>query len=194
MAETTLPAQTVRIDCPCGEEIRFDAHLLNRIIQCRHCRRYLRPALQFMLVDRSLAPNLTVQCTCGRFIVQPSDKVGKRVRCKVCKNHLMMPQPVVKFNVEGFVRIPRKVLQNQLTKVQRQKERAPKEMTRLQSAGHAGRITLGPGEHICVNLRCGALMRARATVCPKCGTNRITGRRYEGSGPEGDPRGKWKMV
>jgi len=194
MAEATLPQEVVRITCPCGEEVRFEAQLLGRVIPCPHCHRYLRPALQFLLVDKSAAPNLTVQCTCGRFVVQPPSKVGKMVRCRACKSHLLMPQPVIKFNTEGCVRVPRKVLQAQLTRTQRSLERTPKEMTRLESAAHAGRITLGPGEHICVNAKCGALMRAHAIVCPKCGTNRLTGRRYTGPGPEGDPQGKWKQV
>jgi len=191
MAETVTQAQTVKITCPCGGEVQFDAHLLGRIIPCRHCGRYLRPALHFLLIDTSIAPNLTVQCTCGRFVVESASKVGKRVRCDACKRYLMMPQPVVKFNTEGVVRVPRRVLYNQLAKVQRRQERAGKEMTRLESAGHRGRITLGPGEHICVNLKCGALMRAHAIVCPKCGTNRFTGKKYEGVGPAGDPRGEW---
>jgi hypothetical protein len=194
MAQVTVPENCVRITCPCGEELTFEAHLLGRIVPCHHCGRYLRPALQFLLIDRDLAPNLTVQCTCGRFVVQPADKVGKRARCQICKSTLMMPQPVVKFESEGFVRVPRKILQAQLTKAQSRRERASKEMTRLHSAAHAGRITLGPGEHICVNTKCGALMRAHATVCPKCGTNRITGRRYDPVGPEGDAVGKWRMV
>jgi len=194
MAETLPAAQAVRITCPCGEEVRLEPQLLGRIVACPHCGTYLRPALQFLLVDRSFAPNLTVQCTCGRFIVEPADRVGKRARCRMCKSHVIMPQPVVKFDTDGCVRVPRKVLSNQLTRTQRSRERASKEMTRLESAAHKGRITLGPGEHICVNVKCGALMRARAVVCPKCGTNRITGQRYQGAGPEGDPRGKWKQV
>ncbi len=194
MSKVKTPAGMVRIDCVCGGEVRLDPHLLGHVIPCPHCGRYLRPALQFLLVDQSLAPNLTVQCTCGRFLVDSPDKVGKRVRCKMCKSHLMMPQPVVKFNREGIVRVPRKVLQNQLTRAQQRQERAPKELTRLESAAHRGRITLGPGEHICANPECGALLRPNAIVCHRCGVNRLSGQRYHGKGPDEDPVGDWREV
>lgn len=194
MAQAVQTEQVVRVNCACGQEMRLEPQLLGRIIRCLHCGRYVRVGLQFLLIDRSWAPNLTVQCACGRFIVETPDKVGKQVRCKACKRQLVMPQPVVKFDSNGLVRVPRKILENQLNRGKLRQERAPKEMTRLESAGHAGRITLGPGQHICVNPNCGALMRARANVCSKCGTNRLTGKRYEAKGPAADPQGTWKQV
>jgi hypothetical protein len=194
MARATVPKNTVKVRCVCGEELLFDANLLGRIVPCPHCGRYLRPALHFLLVDTSLAPNLTVQCSCGHFVVEEPERAGKRARCPVCKKHMIMPQPVVKFDSPGCVKVPRKVLEKQLRRVQRRRERAPKEMTRLESAAHAGRISLRPGEHICVNMECGALLKAGANVCPRCGTNRLTGQRYEGVGPAGDPEGEWREV
>ncbi len=194
MPETTVPRNTIRITCLCGEELLIGAELMGRVLRCPHCRRHLRPGLQFVLADESLAPNLTVQCSCGHFVVADVGASGKRVRCPVCNGHLIMPQPVVKFDSPGMLRVPRHVLERQLRKVQRKKQRASKEMTRLESAAHRGRISLGPGERICANLNCGALLRPRANVCPKCGTNRLTGRRYDGPGPAKDPEGKWEQV
>ncbi len=189
--EATLPSGIVRIWCVCGGEIEFEPRVLGRIIPCRHCGRYLRPALQFVLVDTSLAPNVTAQCTCGHFIVDDPGKAGKRSRCKVCRTHLMMPEPAVRYGVEQVVRVPRRVLQKQMKRSQIGRQRVPKDMSRLRSAAHAGRISLGPGEHICTNEECGALLGVRANVCPKCGTNRLTGERYDGVGPSSDPRGNW---
>ncbi len=195
MAGVAPPQDVITIKCVCGEEVTFNAHRLGKILSCPHCRRYLRPALQFLLVDRSVAPNLTVQCTyCGRFIVEEPDKVGKRVRCSGCKRHLIMPKPVVKFDTEGYVRVSRKVLENQLRKVRSQWAPPEAGMRKLESAAHAGRISLRPGEHICANEACGALLPAGANVCAKCGTNRLTGDHYIGPGPEGDPVGKWREV
>jgi hypothetical protein len=145
-------------------------------------------------MDREIAPNLTVQCKCGHFVVQPPGSTGKRAQCAVCKRHLMMPQPVIKFGSPGVLRVPKKVLHNQLRKSKQRKKKASKVGTAVERAGHTGRITLRPGEHICVNLSCGALLPPEANVCPKCGTNRRTGRLYSGPGPDGDPVGKWKQV
>lgn len=194
MAKATVPKDMVVIRCVCGEEVVFDGQLLGKIIPCPHCGRYLRPALQFLLVDKSVAPNLTVQCTCGRFIVESPDKVGKRVRCNACKKHLVMPQPVVKFGAEPYVRVPRKVLQDQLREVRKKWGPEPAGMDTSESAAPAGRVRLRPGEHICVNADCGALLRARANVCPRCGTNRLTGECYAGPGPGADPVGKWREI
>ncbi len=194
MGKRTVPKNTVSLQCPCGAELLVEGNLLGRIFRCPHCDRYVRPSLHFVLADRALAPNLTVQCACGHFVVAEADRVGKKARCTVCKRTLILPQPVVKFDSPGFVRVPKKALERQLRKVQNPRERSSKEMTRLESASHAGRISLRPGEHICPNTECGALMRAGAEVCAECGTNRITGMRYEADGPEGDPVGKWKQV
>jgi len=194
MAQAAVPQNAVRLTCPCGEELALEARLLGRIIPCPHCGRYLRPALHFLLVDKELAPNLTVQCACGHFVVEKANRIGKRARCPVCKGHLRMPQPVVKFGTDGVLRVPRKLLENQLRRVLTNPDQRLKETTRLETAAHAGRISLRPGEHICVNAGCGALLSPGANVCSKCGTNRLTGRSYVGPGPEKDPHGKWKEI
>ena len=191
MAKETAREDAVRIQCVCGKEVCLEPQLLGRVVQCPHCRSYLRAALQFLLMDRSRAPNLTAQCVCGHFIVADADKVGKPARCKVCKNHLMMPQPAVRSGVDPVVRVPRKVLESRMAR-QQVGQRAPAGMVRLQSAAHSGRISLRPGEHICVYPECGALLSARANVCPKCGTNRLTGQVYMGLGPAADPLGRWE--
>jgi len=192
MAEAVAPEELVRMWCVCGKPIQFEGRFLGRIITCPYCGRYFRPALQFLLADQGRAPNLTAQCTCGHFIVEGTDKAGKRARCKVCKSHLLLPGPTVKFNVDQVVRVPRKALKSQLKRVDADRERAPAETARLASATHAGRISLRPGEHICVNPNCGALLPVRANVCPKCGTNRVTAERYVGPGPSRDPAAKWE--
>jgi DNA-directed RNA polymerase subunit RPC12/RpoP len=194
MAVAGSPRDAVRLRCICGHRIQFDGHLLGQVMSCPYCNRYLRPALQFLLVDQALAPNLTAQCTCGHFIVEGKDKAGKRTRCKVCKSHLLLPDVAVKFNGEAVVRVPRKSLKSQLKRVDGGRQRAMPEMGRLKSATHAGRISLRPGEHICANPNCGALLAMRANVCPKCGTNRLTGERYVGAGPAKDPVGTWHEV
>jgi RNase P subunit RPR2 len=194
MADTTVQQNTLKVTCPCGQELTIEARLLGRIMKCASCGRYLRPALQFLLVDKDRAPNLTVQCGCGHFVVEKPGRAGKRSRCPVCKGHLIMPQPVVKFGSEGVIRVPRKVLENQLRRVGAPSDRHSKEVTRLETAAQRGRISLRPGEHICVNPECGALLSPGANVCAKCGTNRLTGQLYEGPGPEKDPMGKWREV
>ncbi|MFO7957252.1 MAG: hypothetical protein R6X33_09145 [Candidatus Brocadiia bacterium] len=194
MAKATVPKNTVSLQCPCGAELLIEANLLGRDFRCPECERYIRASLQFVLADRSLAPNLTVQCTCGHFVIEEPDRAGKKARCPVCKKNLIMPQPVVKFDSPGFVRVPKKALERQLKRVKSSKKRSTKEMTRLESAAHSGRISLRPGEHICPNMECGALLRAGANVCSECGTNRLTGKRYDAEGPEEDPVGKWKEV
>ncbi|MCD6415228.1 MAG: hypothetical protein J7M08_00850 [Planctomycetes bacterium] len=170
------------------------ARQLGKIIQCSRCKRYLRVGLQFLLVDKSLAPNLTVQCQCAHFVVAKPESSGKRVRCPVCKRYLMLPEPVMKFDSPGCLRVPRKALKKQLKQPTQQRERPAKEMSRLELAAHAGRINLRPGEHICTNLRCGALLKAGTIVCPECGTNHVSGERYEPLGPQEDPKGVWKQV
>ena len=194
MEETAVPQNVIELTCLCGEELMLEPRLLGRIIPCPHCGRYLRPALQFLLVDKALAPNLTVQCSCGHFLVEKVNRIGKRTRCPVCKGHLMLPQPVVKFGSDGVIRVPRKVLENQLHGASTRQARKSKEVTRLETAATRGRISLRPGEHICVNPGCGSLMSPGANVCTKCGTNRLTGEAYVGPGPSKDPRGKWKEV
>ena len=192
MAVPGVVSDAVKIQCVCGGVVEFAPQALGRVIRCPHCRRYLRPALQFLLMDQSLAPNLTAQCTCGRFIVAEPGMAGQRAHCNACKSHFILPQPVVRFNAEPVVRVPRKVLENQLKRPDAARQRVPVEMARLTSAAHAGRISLRPGEHICVNPNCGALLSARGNVCSKCGTNRLTGERYDVPGPARDPVGRWE--
>ncbi len=192
MAEVTVPRSVVKFLCCCGKPMLLDAHALGKVVRCGGCGRYLRPALQFLLADKDRAPNLTVQCSCGHFVVHKADSSGKQVRCPICRKHLLMPQPVVKFDSPGVVRVPRKVLENQLKQVQFRRQRSAKEMTRLETAALSGRISLRPGEHICVNPDCGALLRAGANVCTKCTTNRLTQAVCEAVGPSGDPKGKWQ--
>ena len=194
MVRDTVIRGTVKIRCVCGGSVSFEQELLGRAFRCPHCRRYLRPSLQFLLVDRKLAPNLTAQCTCGHFIVEEAAHVGKHVRCDTCRMHLLMPQPVISVGVARVARVPRKVLCDRMKRSLQGRQRVTAEMERLHSATHAGRISLRPGESICVNPGCGALLSLRANVCPKCGTNRITGLRYSGPGPAGDPIGKWQQV
>jgi hypothetical protein len=191
MADATFHGEAVVVQCLCGKALEIEPQRLGKTTQCPSCKRYLRPALQFLLVDRGEAHNLTAQCACGHFIVEDPSKAGKRARCKICRSHLIMPQPVVKFTTETIVRVPRKALQNRMKRVQVGRQRAPLEMPRLQSAAHTGRVTLRPGEHICVNRECGALLSARANVCPRCATNRLTGVAYVGPGPDRDPIGNW---
>jgi hypothetical protein len=194
MARRTVTRGTVGIRCMCGGTVEFEQELLGRVFRCPHCGRYLRPALQFLLVDREIAPNLTAQCTCGHFIVEDPSRAGKRIRCKACRMHLLMPHPVVSVGVEPVARVSRKVLRDRMRRSDMERQRVPAEMERLQHATHAGRVSLRPGESICVNPGCGALLSLRANVCSKCGTNRITGRRYTGPGPAGDPTGRWQQV
>ncbi len=186
--------EVVEFPCICGERLNIALEVLGRSFPCPHCRTLLRPALQFLLVDQKHAPNLTVQCTCGHFVVKRATDVGQRAECAVCGRHLILPQPVIKFNTNGVVRVRRKVLENQLRKAKMQRQRSPKEMTRLEIASHHGRITLRPGEHICMNMNCGALLGPSSIICCKCGTNRLTSRAYHGPGPDGDPKSAWKQV
>jgi ribosomal protein L40E len=196
MGQRATPQNSVTFTCRCGEEVTIEAGLLGRIVPCPHCGCYVRAALQFLLAEQQLAPNLTVQCACGHFVVADSSRVGKQVRCSVCKRKLQMPQPVTKSGTAGGIRVPRKVLRNQLRGGARGRRQSAgsREVTRLERAARSGKLNLRPGEHICVNQECGALLGPGANVCPNCGTNRLTGERYEGTGPEEDPRGKWKEV
>jgi hypothetical protein len=190
-AKTTTSAASngqITFDCPCGEEISISPEQLGKEMHCDHCDRLLRPALRFYYMERDLAPNFTALCMCGYFVVQPPDSSGKIAQCPVCKRYLKIPEPFHKQGVPSVRRVRRKVLQEQMRKIKHE-ERAP-----AKPSSQVGRITLRPGEAICVNLSCGAFLPAKANVCPKCGTNRRTSRLYTGPGPEGDPVGKWKEV
>ncbi len=196
MTEEQETIAELRLHCVCGGEISVQAQLLGRIIPCRHCGRHLRPALQFLMVDREFAPNLTVQCTCGHFIVGRADRSGRRAKCAVCSKEVILPQPVMRPARGVASRVPKRVLENQLLRVRRRRPAGGKsqEITRLETAARSGRVDLRPGEHICLNPECGALLGPGASVCPRCGTNRMTGERYEGPGPDADPVSEWKQV
>jgi len=198
MAEDTTQDAAIHVNCVCGESLRIDPELLGRVIPCPHCKRYFRPALQFLMVEQSLAPNLAVVCTCGRFIVEKPSRAGKTVKCKMCGQRVVLPKPVERSTKESVIRIPPRVLEKQLSRAQGREQRRREvrggEVERLRRAGHSGRISLRPGQEVCCNPKCSLPMPPGANVCPRCGVNLKTGIRYEGPGPERDPVGKWKMV
>ena len=191
---TTVPGNTVIFRCVCGREVGVIAQLLSKVIVCPCCGRYVRVALRFLLVDKAFAPNLTVQCGCGRFIVETPDKAGKPVRCTACKRRLVMPQPVVRFDSDGVVRVPRKVLQNQLQKIRKKWQQDARGTGGPRLGPSIGRPALRVGETVCPNEECGERLPAGANVCARCGTNRLTGEGYVGVGPAADPVGKWKEL
>lgn len=184
----------IRLKCVCDQELNIDPELLGRILQCPYCRRYLRPALQFLMADQRLAPNMTVLCTCGRFTVQPTSMAGKKGRCTACGQKIMLPAPVEREGAQRIVRVPPRVLQRQLRRVQGEHRRLGGDAQRLHIAGHRGRISLRPGQKVCANPECRYPLPAGGNVCPHCGTNVISGVAYKGQGPEQDPRGKWKRA
>lgn len=182
----------IRLRCVCDRELCIDPKLLGRVFSCPYCRRYLRPALQFLMADQTLAPNVTVLCTCGRFIVQPTDMAGKKATCAACGQKIILPGPVKRRGSERVVRVPPGVLRRQLKRVKGEHTRLGGDVRQLDVAGHRGRISLRPGQQVCVNPDCRFPLPAGANVCSHCGTNVRTGNAYKGLGPERDPRGKWK--
>jgi len=194
MAGDMATDSVVRVECVCGNELRLAPELLGRIIPCPHCRRYVRPSLHFVLVEPRLARNLTVQCTCGRFVVGKTTRIGKTATCEACRQRLVMPQPTVRENGDSIIRIPPSALKAQLRRSSKALDRYRSKLVRLRSAANGGRVRVRPGENICVNPDCGAVLRPGANVCTACGTNLITGRYYRGVGPGGDPSGKWKWL
>ena len=182
----------VRFNCVCGREMTVLPRRLGSVVRCPDCQRYLRPALHFLLLDPAFAHNLTVQCLCGRFVVEKASRAGKTVVCQACKQRLQMPDPVYREDSDGVIRVPPAVLKRQHRHPSVEKRGRSGRLERLRSASHAGTIMLRPGEHICVNLQCGALLRHGANVCTRCGTNFTTARYYEGPGPKADPTGRWK--
>jgi hypothetical protein len=196
MAQKAAQEGKIVFNCPCGAEVSIKPEQLGESMHCAACDRWLRPALRFFYMERDLAPNLTAFCPCGYFVVAPPDASGKPARCKVCGQPLIMPQPAMKVDVPPVRTVKKTVLMEKMRQLQHQKKTRRKRKPRgpVEPAPDVGRITLRPGEAICVNLSCGALLPAKANVCPKCGTNRRTSRLYTGPGPEGDPVGKWKQV
>jgi len=196
MAGVTSEDGAVRLRCRCGAELRLSPQVLGRVFPCAHCGRYLRPALQFFLMERSIAPNLTALCTCGRFIVERVDRAGKVGRCKVCGRRVTLPLPVERSDGRRAVRVPRKALEAQLKRVRGRRQAAGTRGTisRLRRAGHRGLVSLRPGQEVCSNPRCSIPLPPGGNVCPRCGFNIRSGERYGGVGPERDPRGKWKRM
>jgi len=192
MAQQDEQDWRVRFDCVCGQELKVRPEQMGKSVRCPECRRYLRPALHYLLVDPEFAPNLTVQCICGRFVVQKPSKVGKTVVCPACKQRLRLPEPVYREDSGGVIRVPPAVLKKQRRRFDERMRGRDEKLGRLRSAFHAGTIRLRPGENICVNPDCDALLPAGANVCMRCGTNFTTGLYYEGPGPEADPVGRWK--
>ncbi len=189
---TTVPGNTVMFRCVCGREVGVIAQLLSKVIVCPYCGRYVRVALRFLLIDQSFAPNLTVQCGCGRFIVESPDRAGKPVRCAACKRSLVMPRPVMRSDSDGVVRVPRRILQNQLEKIRKKWQEDARGIGGPRMAPGVARPALGAGEHACLNEECANRLPPGANVCARCGTNRLTGDDYVGPGPAADPLGKWK--
>jgi DNA-directed RNA polymerase subunit RPC12/RpoP len=201
MAQDTSQDGAIRFKCVCDQELRIEPELLGRVFECPYCKRHLRVGLQFLLVDERLAPNLAAICTCGRFIVEEADRAGKRVKCKMCGQQMILPKPVEREGSPPVVRVPPSVLRKQVARVRGEKPAgasAPAEaggqISRLQKAGHSGRISLRPGQEVCKNPKCSIPLPLGALVCARCGVNLKTGVRYEGLGPEHEPMGRWKRV
>jgi len=182
----------VQLKCICGERLLLDPEILGRMVKCPACRRLLRPALQFLLLDESVAPNITVPCLCGRFIVESLRRAGKQVQCAACGQRLVLPRPADRPNAPPVVRVSPETLKKQLRRPAAAARKAPGSSVLKRSA--AGKtITLKPGQQACVNENCKALLPLGSVVCPCCGTNIRTGVIYEGIGPSRDPVGKWRM-
>jgi len=203
MATDRSHSGLIRLRCVCGGRLAFEADLLGRVFRCPHCRRYLRPALQFLLVRQDMAPNLTALCTCGRFIVEPPDAAGTTVTCRVCGQRMVLPSPTRKLGPgDTILRISPKAIQRQMNRAMGERHRGqprptadqPRETLLRLDRTAAGRLEPGPGETPCVNPHCRLSFRSEANVCPHCGANRKTGRRYAGPGPERNPKGKWKRI
>jgi hypothetical protein len=195
MVEQVKNDEVISFKCLCGQELQLEPQLLGRIVPCPQCRRCLRVGLQFLLVEESLAPNITVICRCGRFIVESPRMIGKPVKCKVCGQQFMLPEPVDRPSLAPVVRVPPRALQKHLHSAQGTiaKHADPSE-SQLYTAARSGRITLRPGQQFCANPKCSAMLPSGGNVCPYCGTNVKTKTHHVGSGPEADPVGKWKPL
>ena len=75
MAQHVSQDELVRLRCICGHTMQISPELLGRVFTCPSCSRSLRTALQFILADESIAPNITVACPCGRFVVEEIRRV-----------------------------------------------------------------------------------------------------------------------
>jgi len=188
---TNSDGRAISVECACGERLKIVPDLLGRVLSCPHCGRRLRVALRFLLMAGEMAPNITIQCTCGRFIIESTNKAGKRVTCGVCGQRFVLPKPVLREGHGKVVRVPQATLRRQLRTVQREPQVELGEPERLERAVWAGNVSLKPGESVCVNPHCGALLPGGANVCARCGTNVRTGRSCKAPGPRADPRGRW---
>jgi hypothetical protein len=187
----------VRIRCVCGREIAISSELLGRIFPCPYCGRYLRAALQFLMMDKDLAPNLTAVCTCGRFIVERPRRAGKKAKCRMCGRRVMLPKPVQTEGPAGPRRVSPAALEKQLKRARgkrrrRFNQRRPQAAKQLRRRAVAERSSLKPGQTLCPNEECGIPLPSTANVCPRCAINLKAEERYEARGPEDDPVGRWK--
>ncbi len=183
------------VNCVCGEEVEIAREMLGHIFPCPDCGRNLRISLQFLMLDREVAPNLTAVCTCGRFIVSKTRKAGKKATCKMCGRRVALPKPVEVESGRGPVRLHPKALEKQLRKA---RNRAREEGKKIPGQKRAGRsrpqhFSLKPGQEVCRNPDCKMPLPPGANVCPRCHFNQATGTRYESPGPENDPVGSWKL-
>ncbi|MDP6439153.1 MAG: hypothetical protein QGH74_05945 [Candidatus Brocadiia bacterium] len=192
MAHEASGEELVRLNCACGGELQLDPEVLGRIVTCPHCKRFLRPALQFLLVDEELAPNITVPCPCGRFIVEDVGRAGKQAQCKACGRKLILPAAVDRPSAPSVVRVTPQALKAQLRRGPgASRSGGGAKTSRLKGTGKAPAVALRPGQQQCVNPACRAALPAGANVCALCATNVKTGIAYDGRGPEDDPKGKW---
>ena len=198
MAEETPQNQVIRLECVCGEELRMEPELLGRSFPCPHCGRYLRPGLQFLMVEQKLAPNLAVMGGGGRVIIGKAKGAGKTVKCKMCGQRVVLPKAIQPKKDRAVIHMPAHVLEKKLNRARKRLKNEQKsgergDVERLRRAGHRGRISLRPGQSVCVNQNCSTPMPPGANICPRCGTNLKTKIRCDAPGPEADPKGKWQQ-
>ncbi|MDP6107157.1 MAG: hypothetical protein QGI33_01835 [Candidatus Brocadiia bacterium] len=191
MAHEASSEELIRLNCACGGELQLDPEVLGHVVTCPHCKRFLRPALQFLLIDDEFAPNITVPCPCGRFIVEDVGRAGRPAQCKACRRKLVLPAAVDRPNAPSVVRVTPQALKAQLRRGPGESRGGGAKTSRLKGTGRATAVALRPGQQHCVGPGCGATLPAGANVCALCGTNVKTGIAYDGRGPEEDPRGKW---
>jgi len=192
MASETVQDNLIRLKCVCGQELGLDPELLGRVVRCPQCRRYLRAALQFLLLREERAPNQTALCTCGRLLIAQPRMAGQTVECKICHQRVVLPKATVR-PYGGVVRISPRALQRQMNRLLARRERT-KGVRPLPARASRGPVKLRPGQVPCANAECGMPLPRGANVCPWCGVNVKTGVRYVGPGPRRDPRGKWRQV
>ncbi|MFW5922780.1 MAG: hypothetical protein ACOCSQ_00190 [Planctomycetota bacterium] len=192
MASKDDSGEIIKIDCVCGQELKLSPDLLGRIFPCPYCGRYLRPGLQFVMINKESAPNLTAVCTCGRFVVAGPTKTGKKVKCQMCGRRVVLPEPVGKHRGHLY-RISSRVLEKQLRRV-RSRQEGRKGASRSRSrAARRGRFSLKPGQKVCPNPECRMPLPQGANICPSCALNIRTGERYQPEGPGEDPVGSWQL-